>query len=158
MQKNYRRINFSTISKMFLRLMYNQLFGFSKTFLVTSCSFNQGCNTKYDFLSSFNIVWVTLLGSVQNNFNGHFKSFQWCNHHLLTAKLVAFGINFFFLLHLRKDCLSQRQQTVKINSSLNNWKEILTGLPHGSVLGLLSLNIFTMTLSCCRMNAYGKLH
>ena len=45
-------------------------------------------------------------------------------------------------LQLIRSYLSNREQKVKINSSFSDWKEIIFGVPHGSVLGPLLFNVF----------------
>ena len=47
-----------------------------------------------------------------------------------------------FSFKLIYNYLRERKQRVKINSEYSTWKDILTGVPQGSVLGPLLFNIF----------------
>ena len=69
------------------------------------------------------------------------KAFDCIPHNLLIAKLYAYGFdkNSLRLIH---SYLNGRHQRVKINSDYSSWKEILDGVPQGSVLGRLLFNIF----------------
>ena len=42
---------------------------------------------------------------------------------------------------LANDYLSNRKQRVKINTQFSGWSDVLTGVPRGSILGLLLFNI-----------------
>ena len=49
-------------------------------------------------------------------------------------------------LRLVNNYLSNRKQRTKINESFSSWKEILFGVPQGSILGPLFFNIFMCDL------------
>ena len=69
------------------------------------------------------------------------KAFDTINHDLLIAKLHAYGIR-GTSLRLLKNYLSNRFQRTKIEDEFSTWEELLTGVPQGSVLGLLLFNFY----------------
>ena len=85
------------------------------------------------------------------------KAFDVIQHDLLLAKLKAYGVG-VGRCALLKDCLSGRQQRVKIRGSFSNWAGTRRGVPQGSVLGPMFLNIFNDDLfqhvKYAKLNAY----
>ena len=63
------------------------------------------------------------------------------NYELLVAKLNTYGFS-KETLKLIFRYLNNRTQRVKINKTFSSWRELLYGVPHGSVLGLILSNIY----------------
>ena len=59
----------------------------------------------------------------------------------MIARLEAYGFD-TKTLNISKSYLNQRKQFVNINGTLSDILEILSGVPQGSILGLILFNIF----------------
>ena len=71
------------------------------------------------------------------------KAFDCLPHELVIAKFYAYGVDVPSLI---KCYLSKRRQRIKMNDVYSAWSEILFGVPQGSILGPLLLNIFMCDL------------
>ena len=69
------------------------------------------------------------------------KAFDTINHDSLMAKLKAYRFSTNALLFMLS-YLKNRSQRGSINSSFCTWEKIIAGVPQGSILGPLLLNIF----------------
>ena len=107
------------------------------------CGFRKGYNTQHALLRLMDKLNRSLdkkekVGIFMMDLS---KAFDCISHELLIAKLDAYGFD-TKSLKLIYSYLNERKQRVKINSDYSTWKEILTGVPQGSVLGPLLFNIF----------------
>ena len=73
------------------------------------------------------------------------KVFDCLPHDSLISKLYAYGIKKGYL-NLLCSYLKKRKQRVCLNNTYIEWKDILFGVPLGSILGLLLFNIFLWDL------------
>ena len=73
------------------------------------------------------------------------KAYDCILHELLVAKLECYGL-YELILMLILEYPSNRKQRTKISSSFSYWFGISVGVPEGSILGLLSFNIFVNDL------------
>ena len=69
------------------------------------------------------------------------KAFDTINHDVLLAKLKAYGLSHNALAFML-GYLKNRSHMVNINNNFSTWKEIITGVSQGSILGPLLFNIF----------------
>ena len=146
LKENYRPVSLlPVVSKLFERLMQKQMKSFIEKFLSPYlCGYRKGFNTQYALLSMIE-KWKKCLDG-KGGFAGAIlmdlsKAFDTINHELLIAKLEAYGFD-ENALKLMSSYLSDRWQRTKVNNSFSTWKELLCGVPQGSVLGPILFNIY----------------
>ena len=107
------------------------------------CGYRKGFSTPQALLSLIE-KWKNILdkkgygGAVLMDLS---KAFDTLNHGLLIAKLHIYDFT-KGSLKLIKSYLTNRWQRTKVNTNFSSWSELLIGVPQGSVLGLLLLNIY----------------
>ena len=69
------------------------------------------------------------------------SSVNWIPHNRLMAKLHASGFSEHSLIFFNS-CLKRHMENVQINSTYSLFKELLSQLVQGSILGLILFNIF----------------
>ena len=138
LKNDYRPIPvLPSVSKVFERLLVNQILPFVNKFLSPNlCAYQQGYDTQHALLKLVETCNKTLdsrdfVGAVLTDLS---KSFDCLYHETLLAKLNAYGFskNAIKMVH---SYLAGRRQRVKINSSFSSWKEMKLGITQGSVLG-----------------------
>ena len=130
---------FSTFSKVFENLLFKQMNDhvqskFSKHYT----GFRKNHSTQNALLVIIE-KWKTILNKKPNV--GALCAFDTLDHSLLLAKLIAYGFDNNSLSFVRS-YLTNRIRRCKIKNHFSNWCEIATGVPKGSILGLLLFNIF----------------
>ena len=144
-KSNYRPISIlSNISKLYERCLYSQLYDYfdKNIFSKYQCEFRKGFSTQHTLL-----VMIEKMKTVRDNkkfcaaiLTDLSKAFDCICHDLLIAKLNAYGVD-RNALKLVYDYLSDRSQKIKVDSSFRAYLDIIYGVPEGSILGPLLLNI-----------------
>jgi len=113
-----------SVSKIFERLMQNQMLPFVQSFLSPLlCGFREGYSTQHALLRLIeacnkSIDSGGIAGAI---FTDLLKAFDCLVHELLIAKLKAYGFNRSALLFVH-NYLDSRKQGVRVNGSFSMWK------------------------------------
>ena len=144
-KSNYRPISMLPIvSKVFEKIIQNQIGGFIDTKL-----FPFMCGYRKEYCTQYTLI--ALIEKLKNSLDGRgysgvvlmdlSKRFDTLNHALMIAKLHAYGFD-RSSLNLIHSYFTQRWHRNKINTPFSMWKQLLTGVPQGSILGPLLFNIY----------------
>ena len=146
---NYRPISLLPVcGKIFEKCIYNSLYGYLQSNDILSKSqsgFRKGDSCISQLLAITHEIYSNFDAIPSLETRGVFldisKAFDRVWHEGLLFKLKSYGIN-GPPLTLIKSFLSNRFQRVVLNGQTSNWKEVLAGVPQGSILGPLFFLIF----------------
>ena len=147
--KNYRPISLLPIfRKVFERLIFNSLFNYfiqNKLFTECQSGFILGDSCVAQLLSITHEICKSFDCNPPYDISGTFldisKDFDKVWHKGLILKLKSYGVD-GSLLKLMENCLRGLQQRVFLNGQTSSWKNILAGVPQGSVLRPLLFLIY----------------
>ena len=148
LQTNYRPISvLPTILKILERIISDQLtqyFYDHKLFSEQQYGYRKNSSTEIAALELIDrLVRQLDQRDIPNNFYLDLsKAFDCINHKILGAKLKYYGIR-GVALNLISNYLLDRYQYVQINDTVSQMRSLIRGVPQGSILGPLLLNIFT---------------
>ena len=131
------------LSKVYERIMQKQILEYkNKNLSPHVCGYRNGYSTQTALISMLK-KWALSLdnkcfaGGVLMDLS---KAFDKINHPLLLTNLHAYRFS-KQALAIICSYLSNREQRVKINNVFSSWKDLILGVPQGSVLRHLLFNI-----------------
>ena len=147
--KNYRPISLLPVcGKIFEKCIYNSLYSYLESNDILSKSqsgFRKGDSCISQLLAITHEIYSNFDAYPSLETRGVFldisKAFDRVWHEGLLYKLKSYGISGPLLI-LIKSFLANRFQRVVLNGQTSCWKEILAGVPQGSILGPLFFLIF----------------
>ena len=144
-KENYRPVSLLPhISKVFERVIYNQINSFMEN-KISKCvtGFRKSHGTQHSLVVMLE-KWKKALDKEENMsaiFMDLSKAFDTINHGLVLAKLKTYGFS-KQALSFMCSYLKNRRQRVQINNKFSSLKEVIAGVPQGSIDGPLLFNLF----------------
>ena len=145
MKENYRPVSLLPhVSKVFERILYKQIDEYMENkFSNLITGFRKSHGTQHALVIMLE-KWKEIIDKgeyISVVYMDLSKAFDTINHDLLLAKLKAYGFS-KTALNLMCSYLKRRKQKVLINNKTSLSKEIIAGVPQGSIDGPLLFNIF----------------